>query len=271
MSKKQSATQADTTGSPYLSFREALRPAIFAHRLLLQEGTQAAARARLGKEGAGMLAQTASDILALTRDLLSKAGLGYTVSPDSRTKALAGDGLGYQGSITQAFADAAMMWSQIVGNCLLLAEELVSQGRLDEVRSLAVALADCGETGTAEELGRRLGRTIRQKYEDSLESIHGSMTPEEIDTALATLTEAISEVPQSPERDIWIMGFLPALAKSVSKYVKPRGASNPYSPESKARTTLENIASGGPHGHNLAQTYASLIAGTFRTFRPRNQ
>lgn len=270
MSKKQPAAEVDTIGSPYLSFREALRPAIFAHRLLLQEGTQAVARARLEREGAGMLTETASDILILTRDLLGKAGLGYTISPGPGTEALAADGLGCHGSVLQAFADAAMMWSQIVGNCLLLAEELFSQARLEEVRSLAVALADSGETRTAEELGRRLDRVIRQRYENSLDAIHGSMTPEEIDTALATLTEAVSDIPQSPERDTWIMGFLPALAKSVSRYVKPR-TSNPYGPEAKARTTLENIASGGPHAHNNAQAYTSLIAGTFRTFRPRNQ
>ena len=52
-----------TTTSPYLSLRQAVRPAILAHRLLAGD-----------QERAGMLAAECEDLLYLTRELLKAAG-----------------------------------------------------------------------------------------------------------------------------------------------------------------------------------------------------
>src|SRR5689334_17306389 len=136
MSKRQSLAQTDVALSPYLSLRQALRPAIFAHSLLLRERAQVRS-----------LADEANLILAATHELMSKAGLGYVAVPDPRAPQGVSGGVGNQTSILDAFADAAILWTKVVGGLLALAESLFEQGCFDEVRTLAAVLDDAGEAG----------------------------------------------------------------------------------------------------------------------------
>jgi hypothetical protein len=177
MTNTQLGMQSGKGRPPYLYFRETVRPAIFAHSLLRQEEERAAALGMQEKARAGELAEMAGQILSLTRDLLRKAGLGYVVmsaEPKAPTVGAA-DGL-RRDSVLEAFADAGMIWAEIVGNCLALADILLGQGRLDEVRVLAAALSDSGESRTAAELERRLTAAVRNKYKEPLNAIHGRMT-----------------------------------------------------------------------------------------------
>jgi hypothetical protein len=260
MNKKQQTGQAGTARSPYLSFREAVRPAIFAHRLLVTETERAEAQARDRQERAGRLAEVASQILMLTRELLRKAGLSYiaNVSPEAQKRAA--HGLGYQGSLHDAFADAAMFWSEIVGSCLALADVLLREGRLDDARGLAAALADAGESATARELHRRLEDAVRHKYKQRLSEIHGNMQPTAIESALETLAEAVSEIPESLARDTWLRSYLPALAHSMRTRINP-----PQESYYNFSNNLAMIELGGT-GASLA-TDVSVIAATFQTNR----
>lgn len=242
--------QADASVSPYLSFRQAVRPAIFAHSLLLRE-----------QDRAGDLADTANQILALTRDLMRKAGLGYiaTAGPDVSA---ADGGLGRLDSLLDAFADAAMMWAQIVGGCLVLADGLFDQGRFNEVQALAAVLEDSGESGTAHQLLQRLAPATMDMYQKRLGMIHARMKPAEIENAIAALNAALTEIPQSGERDVWLNSFLPALAASALLYIKePQGrvvGENSY-------YTVKFIATGGRMGSpNIVADSLSVIAAAFR-------
>lgn len=198
---------ADVSVSPYLSFRQAVRPAIFANSLLLRE-----------KERAGELADVANQILTLTRDLMRTAGLGYIATPEPGASVGEGNGIGRLDSLLDAFADAAMTWAQIVGGCLALADGLLEQGRFDEVRSLAAVLDDSGESGTAHQLLQRLAPTIH-RYQKSLGPIHTHMKLAEIEHAIDVLTEALTELPQSTQRNNWVNSYLPTLATSVLAHV----------------------------------------------------
>jgi hypothetical protein len=57
--------------SPYLSLRQAVRPAIFAHQLLAGDA-----------ERAGKLAAECEELLLLTRDLLKAAGQARILAPE---------------------------------------------------------------------------------------------------------------------------------------------------------------------------------------------
>jgi hypothetical protein len=207
MPKRQPPTQSDVALSPYLSFRQALRPAIFAHSVLLRE-----------RDRAGALTEEANRILAVTRELLTKAGLVYITVPESGVPMGTGGGLGSQASLLDAFADAAMLWAKIVGSCLVLAESLLGQGRFEEARSLVAILDDAGEPGSAAELSQRLGPATLAKYRERLGAIHATMTPEEIESALEALIGALNDVPTSRERDEWLNIYVPLLAASTQKY-----------------------------------------------------
>lgn len=207
MSKRQQSGQEDIALSPYLSFRQALRPAVFAHSILLRE-----------KDRAGALVEEANRILTATRELLNKAGLGYIVDCEARTPTGTTGGLGSQTSFLDAFADAAMLWAKIVGSCLVLAESLLTQGRFEEVRRLAAILDDAGEPGSARELTQRLKLATLAKSRERLNAIHVKMAPEEIQSALEALIGVLQDVPDSKERNEWLHSYIPALAISTKKY-----------------------------------------------------
>jgi hypothetical protein len=238
--------------SPYLSFRQAIRPAIFANAVLLRE-----------QERAGELAEAANQILTLTRDLLRKAGLGYIATAGPGAPAGDGGGLGRLDSVLEAFADAAMMWAQIVGNCLALADGLLDQGRLDEVQALAAVLEDSGESGTARQLVQRLAPAAMVMYKKRLGMIHARMKPAEIENAIDALTGALSDIPESPDRNIWLNSLLPALATSTLAYITS---------SDDVRGRVRYIASGRVLTYpNMVVNSISDIAAPFRIAASRQQ
>jgi hypothetical protein len=250
VSNKQAAASADVSLSPYLSFRQAIRPAIFANSLLLRE-----------QDRAGELADAANQILTLTRDLMRKAWLGYIATPEPGASAGAGNGIGRLDSLLDTFADAAMMWAQIVGGCLALADGLLDQGRLNEVQALAAVLDDSGESGTARQLRQRLAPAAMDIHKKRLGRIHAQMKPAEIEKAIDAFNAALTEIPQSPERDVWLDSFLPALAVSALLYI-----------EEESSYALQYIADGGRMSYpSIAATSLSEIAAAFRAANLRSQ
>jgi hypothetical protein len=196
-------------------------------------------------------------MLLVTHDLLSKAGLVYITAPNPAASVGDTDGLGSQASLLDAFADAAMLWTKIVGGCLTLVESLLAEGRWDEVRSLATVLNDAGETGVAEDLRERLPKAMMARYKERLDTINISMKPPEIKNAIEVFTNALSEIPESIDRDVWLNSFLPALAASALKYIKedaPGHYDVEYTAEGQNMSSYESV------GNSIAE-----IAAAFRT------
>jgi hypothetical protein len=201
--------------SPYLSLREAVQPAIFAHRLLASRAGQlgdlgrragellAATQELLettgqihlagGDRARGMLLE-AADLLATTTDLLAQAGLGELVSPDPGPRTSADDDLDGSG-LAAAYAHAGLQWTKIVGAALALGDDLTAQSRWTDVERLAAALDQAGEAKSASQLldqAKDAKWTLRRQQ---LRSIHSRMNQDEIREAFALLEMVLQEVP----------------------------------------------------------------------------
>ena len=213
----------------------------------------------MSRNGPGALAESAVQILGLTRDLLRQASLGYieAAEPDAPP----GGGFGSLGSVHDAFADAAMMWAKIVASCLVMADSLLSQGRLAEVRSLAAALGAAGESDVAQELRQRLADAETDRYKKSLGKIHAHMTVKETEEAIMALNEALANIPESPQRDYWLNSFLPALATSAVANAREGIIDD-----------VQFIASGGRMSYpQIVADSISVIDAAFRAAVPRSQ
>ena len=109
--------------SPYLSLRQAVQPAIFAHRLL-------AGDAQL----AGELAAECEYLLFLTRELLKASGQVHIIAAVSGHELPeASDGT-RRAQLLDAYADAGMLWAKVVGSSMVLAGALLDRDAWDDVR-----------------------------------------------------------------------------------------------------------------------------------------
>lgn len=249
MSKQEKDAELDSALSPYLSVRQALRPAIVAHSVLLRE-----------KSRAGALADQANQILTATRELLSKVGLDYITVSEPGVMESATIGLGREVSLLDAFSDAAMLWAKVVASCLFLADAFLEQGQWDQVRTLAAVLADAGEREVAKDLRVRLARGPEERCRKRISAIHVNMNPQEIEDAIEAIITALSEIPQSMQRDSWLISVTPALAVSAWKYAKKSGQ-----PHSQPVTMVRMLSEGSLplHPQNVG-LYISNIAAAFR-------
>jgi hypothetical protein len=194
--------------TPYLSLRQAVRPAIFAHRLLAGDA-----------ERAGKLAAECEELLVLTRELVKAAG---------------------QAQILDAYADAAMSWAKVVGSLMALAGTLFERGDWDDVRRLADVLAETGEDAAAADLRTQLGRAVWDRYRDQLQHITAKMPPAEIRKGINALQAVLLEVPEDfPGRNREVNRLLVPLASSIHALMKDRGIEISYN------SRVEHIATGG--------------------------
>src|SRR5690242_21775324 len=106
-----------TATSPYLSLRQAVRPAILAHRLLAGD-----------QERAGMLGAECEDLLYLTRELLQAAGRTRILAVVPGPRMPDESGGDRQAQLCEAYADAGLLWAKVVGSSLALAEALIERG-----------------------------------------------------------------------------------------------------------------------------------------------
>ena len=106
--------------SPYLSLRQAVRPAIFAHRLLAGDA-----------ERAGKLAAECEEVLLLTRELLRVAGQARILGPEPGSEPGIGadeHGADRHARFLDAYADAGMAWAEVVGSSMSLGRALLEAG-----------------------------------------------------------------------------------------------------------------------------------------------
>ena len=244
---------ADLPPSPYLSLRQAVRPAIFAHFLLAED-----------HERAGRLAAECEDLLFLTRELLKAAGLAGILGAESlEAESFAGesfagesfaagppgagpdgleedDGDGRQAQLLGAYAEAGLLWAKVVGSTMALARGLLDRGDWDGVRRLAGFLADAGEDGAAAELRIQLGKAVWATHREQLQGIGSTMPPAAVGKAIDALRAVLAGVPEDfPDRNREVNRFLPPLAASVHAIMRAQKTDIPYS------SRVEHIASGG--------------------------
>jgi hypothetical protein len=222
-------TESATATSPYLSLRQAVRPAILAHRLLAGD-----------QERAGKLAAECEDLLYLTRELLKAAGQARILSAVPGPRMLDESGGDRQAQLLEAYADAGLLWAKVVGSSLALAGALIERGDWEDVRALASLLAGAGEEGAAAELRTQLGGAVWERHREQLRAISNNMPPAAIEQAINALRAVLREVPEEvPDRNREVNCFLPPLASAIHAIMKELPAEIPY------HSRVEHIATGG--------------------------
>jgi hypothetical protein len=211
------------------SLRQAVRPAIYAHRLLAGD-----------QERAGKLAAECDELLSLTRELVKAIGLARLLDTGSASGPAATAADSRQEQILDAYADAAMGWAKVIGNFTALAGTLLERNEWDEVRRLAGVLADAGETSAARDLRAQLGKVIWATYGSRLRNITSTMPPAEIARAIAALRGILREVPEDfPDRNAEVNRLLVPLAAAVQAVMHERRTDIPYD------SRVGHIAAGG--------------------------
>ena len=225
--------------SPYLSLRQAVRPAIFAHRLLAGDA-----------ERAGTLVAECEELLLLTRKLLTAAGQARILGPEPGREPCPGPdersadehsadehGAGRHGRFLDAYADAGLMWAKVVGSSMALARALLEAGDWEDVRQLAGFLAGAGEGGAAADLRAQLGKAVWGAHYELLRGISNKMPPEEIGKVIKALRAVLREAPEELNREV--NRLLVPLAASIYAIMRQRDIEIPYS------SRVEHIATGG--------------------------
>lgn len=171
--------------SPYVSLRQAVRPAIFAYSLLATE-----------REQAGALAGECDELLDTTRELLRKLALARLLSPEAGQLMLAADAGGdRQAMLLDAYADAGMLWAEVVGICMAIGHALIEQEQWTKASHLAEVLADAGETASAKELSLSAQKGPAERVTRQIQSVHSAMSPEEISKTLDVLADLPKDFP----------------------------------------------------------------------------
>ena len=246
--------------SVYLSLRNAVRPAIYAHFLLAED-----------QERAGQLAAECEDLLFLTRELLKAVGLAGILGaePAGVGAAVDEDGGDRQAQLLGAYAEAGLLWAKVVGSTMALARALLDRGDRDAVRRLAGFLAEAGEDGAATDLKIGLGKVVWATHRESLQDITNTMPPAAIGTAIDALRAVLLEVPEDyPDRNREVNRFLAPLAASVHAIMRAQQIAIPYG------SRLEHIAAGGVAKYpDIVKLSLDEIAAEFEGLcnRPGNQ
>ena len=241
-----------TDTSPYLGLRQAVRPAILAHRLLAGD-----------QERAGKLATECEDLLYRTGELLKAAGRARILAtappprlPDEGGVLGGGD---RQAQLLEAYADAGLLWAKVVGSSLALAGVLVERGEWEDVRALASFLASAGEQSAAAELRIQLGREVWETHREPLRAVSNDMGTAAIEPAISALRAVLREVPEEyPDRNREVNRFLPPLASAIHAIMKEQEADIPY------HSRVEHIATGGVAKYpDIVQTSLDELAAEF--------
>jgi len=225
-------TEQELATSPYLSLRQAVRPAIIAHWLLAGD-----------QERAGKLAAECEDLLAFTRELLKAAGRVRILAGPAPSAGMPDSGESggdRQAQLLDAYADAGLLWAKVVGCSVALATALIDRGEWDDVRRLAGFLAGAGEESAAADLRMQLGKAVWETYREQLQGISSTMPPAAIGAAINALRAVLREVPEDfPDRNREVNRFLPPLASAIHVIMKDQDIDLPFT------SRVEHIATGG--------------------------
>jgi hypothetical protein len=173
------ADQPATVVSPYLFLRQAVRPLIYVHALLSREQQQA-------KE----LVEECSRLRHLTEELLGAVALAHLHAPSESAEVGASAVDIGRPQFINAFAQVGLMWAQVTGSALAVADVLLHEARWDEVHRLANFLEDAGEHAAAEDLRNLADAGARKANEARLAQIHSTMTEPEIAAAIEALRDS---------------------------------------------------------------------------------
>jgi hypothetical protein len=211
--------------SPYLSLRQAVRPAIFAHQLLAGDA-----------ERAGQLAAECEELLLLTRELLKAAGQARILGPEPEPEP-DDHGADRHARLLDAYADAGMAWAKVVGSSMALGRALLAAGATEDARRLAGFLAGAGEQSAAADLQAELAQAVLAAHQEQLKGISNKMPPEEIEKSIKALRAILLEVPKDLNREV--NRLLAPLAASIHAIMRQRDIEIPYT------SRVEHIAAGG--------------------------
>ena len=215
--------------SPYLSLRQAVRPAIFAHQLLAGDA-----------ERAGQLAAECEELLLLTRELLKAAGQARVLGPEPGPEPEPEPdehGADRHTRFLDAYADAGMAWAKVVGSSMALGRALLAAGATEDARRLAGFLVAAGEENAAAELQAELAKAVLAAHQEQLKGISNKMPPEEIESSIKALRAVLLEVPKDLNREV--NRLLVPLAASIYAIMRQRDIEIPYT------SRVEHIAAGG--------------------------
>jgi hypothetical protein len=218
--------------SPYLSLRQAVRSAIFAHQLLARDA-----------ERAGELAAECEELLLLTRELLKAAGQARILAPEPRPEPDEHGpepdehGADRHTRFLDAYADAGMAWAKVVGSSMALGRALLAAGATEDARRLAGFLVAAGEEIAAADLQAELAQAVLAAHHEQLKGISNKMPPEEIERSIKALRAVLLEVPKDLNREV--NRLLVPLAASIHAIMRQRDIEIPYT------SRVEHIASGG--------------------------
>lgn len=238
MTEQERAISAAMATSPYLSLRQAVRPAILAHWLLAGD-----------QERAGKLAAECEDLLFLTRELLTAAGRvrilagpapSVEISDLTDLPDLSERGGDRRAQFLDAYAEAGLLWAKVVGCSVALAEALIDRGEWDDARRLADFLAGAGEESAATDLRIQLGKAVFETHREQLRGISNAMPPAAIPAAINTLRAVLRDVPEEfPDRNREVNRFLAPLASAIHAIMKDQDIDIPFT------SRVEHIATGG--------------------------
>ncbi len=232
MTDQERAIAAAMATSPYLSVRQAVRPAIMAHSLLAGD-----------QERAGKLAAECEDLLFLTRELLKAAGRVRILAGPAPSAAMpdpAENGDDRHAQLLDAYADAGLLWARVVGCSVALAGALIDRGEWDDVRRLADFLATAGEQSAAADLRVQLGKAVFRTHREQLAGISNKMPPAAIEKAINALRAVLREVPEEfPDRNREVNRLLAPLASAIHAIMKDQDIDIPFT------SRVEHIATGG--------------------------
>ena len=232
MTEQERAIDSDLATSPYLSLRQAVRPAILAHWLLAGD-----------QERAGKLAAECEDLLFLTRELLKAAGRVRILAdpaPSAERPASEEGGGDRPAQLLDAYAEAGLLWAKVVGCSVALAGALIDRGEWEDVRRLADFLAGAGEESAARDLRTQLGKAVWERHREPLQGIGATMPPAAIGTAIDALRAVLRDVPEDyPDRNREVNRFLPPLASAIHAIMKDQDIDIPFT------SRVEHIATGG--------------------------
>jgi hypothetical protein len=235
MTEQERAIDSDLATSPYLSLRQAVRPAILAHWLLAGD-----------QERAGKLAAECEDLLFLTRELLKAAGrvrILAGLAPSAEMPDLPDlpeSGGDRRAQFLDAYAEAGLLWAKVVGCSVALAQALIDRGEWDDVRRLADFLAGSGEQSAAADLRIQLGKAVFQTHSEQLRGISNTMPPTAVGEAIDALRAVLRDVPEEfPDRNREVNRFLAPLASAIHAIMKDQDIDIPFT------SRVEHIATGG--------------------------
>lgn len=172
--------------SPSLSLRQAVRPLMFAHALLVREQGLSA-----------QLMEECDNLKRVTREALEAAAMVHLLAPD-RLDGTAGEvEISRRDQLIKAYARAATTWAEVTGTAIALADALLNADRLDDVHRLAGFLEAAGEPTAAQDLRARANMAAKRALEARLRHIHVNMTVPEIAGAIEALRESTDETAAS--------------------------------------------------------------------------